>query len=118
MLTLAGHFGPVRCVAYSPDGALLASGSDDGAVRVWDIASRTTVWASERALHSVEAIAFTPDTGVILAGLSNGKVLFFAKDRWKKQRELESFNGGARPTRARGSVSSPPAGIATFVSGG
>ena len=63
MLTFAGHFGGGACVAYSPDGALLASGGDDGAVRVWDLASRTTIWASEREVHSVETIAFTPDTG-------------------------------------------------------
>ena len=48
MLTLVGHTAAVRCVAYSPDGGLLASGGDDGAVRVWDLASRHTVWTSEK----------------------------------------------------------------------
>jgi len=37
VMTLAGHGGPVRSVAYSVDGRLLASGSDDGSVRIWDI---------------------------------------------------------------------------------
>jgi WD40 repeat protein len=54
------HGGPVRAVAFSPDGLRLATASDDRAARVWDIAS-----GQEEQIFShggpVRAVAFSPD---------------------------------------------------------
>ncbi|MCI0455900.1 MAG: WD40 repeat domain-containing protein [Gemmataceae bacterium] len=41
--TLRGHTDEVQGVAFAPDGKLLASGSRDGTLRLWDLASRKEV---------------------------------------------------------------------------
>ena len=40
---LTGHASPVNAVAFSPDGRPWPAGSDDGAVRLWDVATRRQI---------------------------------------------------------------------------
>ncbi|KKO97566.1 hypothetical protein THAR02_10329 [Trichoderma harzianum] len=63
---LKGHNAWVRAAAFSPNGELVASGSDDGIVRIWNVAKGThqqTIKLPDETPHAVVlgVVVFSPD---------------------------------------------------------
>lgn len=61
ILPQIGHTDAVRCVKFSPDGALLATGGDDTNVILWDVRSGRDIKHLRGHKGSVASLAFSPD---------------------------------------------------------
>ena len=79
---LSGHEGPIVSLAFSAAAGLLASGSWDRTVRLWDV-FRTGTTATETLSHGsdVLAVAFRPDGGEVAAATLDGQIAFWDPKR-------------------------------------
>lgn len=74
LTTLTGHSGPVLCIAFSPDGHLLAAGSWNE-IRLWEMPSGrlvTTLEPHSEIGGAVPAVAFSPDGRLLAWGEDYG----------------------------------------------
>ena len=65
---------PVGCVAVSPDGTWLATGSGDRAVRIWDLETQNELMCLQGRDADVISIAFSPDGRTLAAGTASASV--------------------------------------------
>eukprot|EP00762_Andalucia_godoyi_P008546 ANDGO_01318.mRNA.1 Vegetative incompatibility protein HET-E-1 len=84
--TLSGHLSYVRCVAFSPDGKRIASGSYDNTVKVWQ--DGQCIQTLSGHLSYVHGVAFSPD-GKRIASASDDKTV----NVWEDGQCIQTLSG-------------------------
>ena len=67
----------LHCVAFSPGGKTLASGGDDGVVRLWDVAARKNMRTLKGHTDAVFSVAFSPDGKTLASGSRDKTVMLW-----------------------------------------
>jgi len=71
---MTGHTDRVLCVAFSPDGRTLATGSADKSVRLWESHSSKELHRLEGHAHHVRSMAWSPDGQRLACGVADGSI--------------------------------------------
>ncbi|MFX1515055.1 MAG: hypothetical protein ACFFC6_02020 [Promethearchaeota archaeon] len=73
---LVGHTGVVRSVYFSPKGNIIASGSEDGTIRLWNVSNGAELPISPLSDHSswVTSVVFSPDGKILASGSIDGAI--------------------------------------------
>lgn len=67
-----GHVDNITSVAFSADGRLLASGSHDQTIKLWDVTTGRVLRTFSRHTLPVLSIAFSPDSKILASGSADG----------------------------------------------
>ncbi|KAL4911900.1 hypothetical protein BDW62DRAFT_206990 [Aspergillus aurantiobrunneus] len=100
--TLEGHKARISAIACSHDGQLLASGSNDSKIQVWDVSNGMLIRTLEKHDHTVYDLAFSYDDKTLLSAsvdstirlwdMSTGHCLHTFTEEFAHWGETKSFS--------------------------
>ena len=87
------HGSGVNSVTFSPDGTLLASGSSDGTVKLWNVENHENIATLEGHTRGVNSVAFSIDS-ILASGSSDGTVKLWNVESHENIATLEGHTRG------------------------
>ncbi|MFC1635422.1 hypothetical protein ACFL5Z_11320 [Planctomycetota bacterium] len=99
--SLQRSIGPIACLALSSNGQILASGTHDGTIRLWDaeVGQLVNILRNEpndtqAKLSAFSAVAWSPDGTLLASGDSGGNIRIWALD---SRQPTHSFGANCGP---------------------
>ena len=87
------HEDGVLCVAFSPDGATMASGGEDNKIVIWDAASGMKIRTLSGHRLNVRAVAFSADSRMLASGSDDTTIILWDVSSGKKVTTLNYHEG-------------------------
>ena len=123
-MLLSGHEWGMHSMALSPDGDILASGSEDTTIRLWDMHTGEHKKTLNGHKHRVYSVAFSPDGKTLASGSDDNTIRLWNVDTGETERiltghagEFEGVDNGHSSVEGVKSVAFSPDGK-TLASGG
>jgi WD40 repeat protein len=85
-----GHSRNVGAVAFSPDGSVALSGSDDGTLKLWEVSTGREIRTFKGHSTSITCASFSPNGRILLSGHNDGTLAYFEASTGRK---ISSFKG-------------------------
>ncbi len=93
---LTGHIGTVWAVAWSPNGRVLASGSTDRNIGLWDAVTGTTIAVLAGHTAPVRSVAWSPDGRTLASASDDGTVRLWDPETGQTTAILQEHVGYVR----------------------
>ncbi|XP_037272246.2 periodic tryptophan protein 2 homolog [Rhipicephalus microplus] len=88
VLKQQGHANNMACLAYSPDGANLVTGGDDGKVKLWNTGNGFCFVTFTEHAAGVAAVSFTQNGKAVLSASLDGTVRAYDLKRYRNFKTL------------------------------